>query len=100
MLNTMKKTILMGAGLAVLTTEKIKELVDELVKRGELSEKEAKETLEELREKSRQAKQEWEAKIENTIKKIMAKANIPTRKEIEELKERLTKLEEKIKVAD
>lgn len=100
MLNTMKKTILMGAGLAVLTTEKIKEVVDELVKRGELSEKEAKEALEELREKSRQAKQEWETKIENTIKKIIARANIPTRKEIEELKERLTKLEEKIKTAE
>jgi polyhydroxyalkanoate synthesis regulator phasin len=90
----MKKAFLMSAGLAVMTTGKMKELIDELVKKGELSEKEARETLEELKEKSKQTKKEWEERIEDTIHAVMKRMNIPSRKELDELKDRLAKLEQ------
>lgn len=96
----MKKAILMGAGLAVMTTDKIKELIDELVKKGELSEKEARETLEELKEKSKQTRKQWEEKIEDTISAVMNRMNIPSRKELDELKDRLAKLEQMKKAKD
>lgn len=97
MMEMIRKAFLLGVGLAVTTTEKMKEIVDELVKKGELSEQEAKEVFQELVDKSRQARKDWEAKIENTVRNIMDKADIPSRTEIEELKARLTKLEEKRK---
>jgi len=93
MMDTLKKAVLMGAGLAVLTTEKMKEFFDEMVKKGELTEKEAREAFNEWREKSRQAKKDLETRIEGAVNKVMARANIPTRQELEELKERLAKLE-------
>ena len=92
-----KRAILMGAGLALVTTEKMKEAVDELVKKGELSENEARETLEDLKEKSQQVKKDWEEKIEEIIGRAMGRMNIPTRKELEELKTRLAKLEKSLK---
>ena len=90
----MKKAILMGAGLAVLTTGKMKELMDELVKKGELSEKEAEENLEELKQKAQQIREEWEEKIEDTMSRVLKRMNIPSRKELEDLKDRLARLEQ------
>jgi polyhydroxyalkanoate synthesis regulator phasin len=89
-----KRAFLMSAGLAVMTADKMKELMDELVKKGELSEKEARETLEELKEKSKQTKKEWEERIEDTIHVVMKRMNIPSCKELDELKDRLAKLEQ------
>ncbi|MDQ5987426.1 MAG: hypothetical protein CSYNP_03166 [Syntrophus sp. SKADARSKE-3] len=90
----MKKAILTGAGLALMTTDKIKEMVDELVKKGEMSEKEARETIEELKEKSKLVRTEWEARIDNTIQTVLKRMDIPTHKELDELRERLAKLEQ------
>ena len=90
----MKKAILFSAGLAAMTSEKVKELMDELVTKGELSEKEARQALEEWKEKSKQTKKEWEEKIEGTIVGIMKRMNIPSRKEVDDLEERLARLEQ------
>ncbi len=47
----LKKAVLVGAGLAVMTTEKLKELTEELVRKGDLSRRRP-EALEELKERS------------------------------------------------
>jgi len=90
----MKKAILMGAGLVVMTADKMKEMMDDLVKKGELSEKEARETLEEMKEKSQQIQKDWEERVEQTIDGVLRHLNIPSRKELDELKDRLAKLEQ------
>jgi polyhydroxyalkanoate synthesis regulator phasin len=90
----MKKAILMGAGLAVMTTDKVKELIDELVRKGEISEKEAEENLEEWKQKAQQMRNEWEEKIEEAISAVLKRMNIPSRRELEDLKERLARLEQ------
>jgi len=48
-----KKSMLAGIGLAVLTKEKAEKTVDELIKKGELTKKEGKETIKEFTEKSK-----------------------------------------------
>ncbi len=94
MFDALRKAVLFGAGLAVMTTEKMKDFAEELVKRGEMSEKEAREALKEWMEKSKQARKEMEDKTEAMVNKAMNRMNIPTRSELEELKERLAKLEQ------
>jgi len=91
-----KRAVMMSAGLAAMTSEKMKELIDELVKKGELSEKEARETLETLKDKSQRIREEWEKKIEGITDAAMKRMNIPTRKELEDLRERLARLEKAI----
>ena len=82
-----------GAGLAIMTTEKVQEIMDELVKKGEMTEKEAREAVSEFVEKSKQAKKNLEDKMEQTVTSLLNRLNIPTRKEVEEMKKRLARLE-------
>jgi polyhydroxyalkanoate synthesis regulator phasin len=94
MLDYIRKITLAGAGLAIMTTEKVQEIMEELVKKGEMTEKEAREAVSEFVEKSKQAKKDLEDKMEQMATGLLNRMNVPTRKEIEEIKERLTRLEE------
>jgi polyhydroxyalkanoate synthesis regulator phasin len=60
MLESIKKGFYTGLGLALITKEKAEELAKELVKKGELSEKEGKGFVEEILKKSKEAEQEFE----------------------------------------
>jgi poly(hydroxyalkanoate) granule-associated protein len=93
MLDFIRKMTLAGAGLAIMTTEKIQEFADELVKKGEMTEKEAREAVNEYVEKSKQAKKDLEGKMELWVTGFLNRMNIPTRKELDEIKERLARLE-------
>lgn len=93
MLELVKKTIMAGAGLAVLTAEKLEEIFDELVKKGEVSEKEAKEAISELVERSKAARKDLEEWMEGVVAKVLKRLNIPTRAEVDELKSRIEQLE-------
>lgn len=93
MLDFIRKRTLAGAGLAIVTTEKIQEFADDLVKKGELTEKEAREAVNEYVEKSKQAKKDLEGKMEQWVTGFLNRMNIPTRKELDEIKERLARLE-------
>jgi poly(hydroxyalkanoate) granule-associated protein len=93
MLDFIRKMTMAGAGLAIITTEKIQELADELVKKGEMTEKEAKEAVNEYIEKSKQAKKDLEGKMEQWVSGFLNRMNIPTRKDLDEIKERLARLE-------
>jgi poly(hydroxyalkanoate) granule-associated protein len=93
MLDFIRKMTLAGAGLAIVTTEKIQEFADELVKKGEMTEKEAREAVNEYVEKSKQAKKDLEGKMEQWVTGFLNRMYIPTRKELDEIKERLARLE-------
>ena len=93
MLDYIRKMTLAGAGLAIMTTEKIQALMDELVKKGEMTEKEAREAVTEFVERSKQAKKDLEDKIDQISTGILKRMNIPTRQELDEIKERLARLE-------
>ena len=93
MLDYIRKMTLAGAGLAIITAEKIQEMMDDLVKKEEMTEKEAREAVNEFVEKSKQARSDLEEKVEKTIVSFLNRMNIPTRKELDEIKERLERLE-------
>ena len=88
-----KKAMLACTGLAFMTTEKIQEVIDELLKKGEITEKEARETVADLRKKSKKFKKEMGERTEKIVTGILKHLNVPTKAELEEIKERLEKLE-------
>ena len=92
----LEKVILSGLGLASLTQEKAQKLVDELVKEGEVSEKDgaimAKRAMDNL-EKSRK---EMENKVDKAVKEIVAKANIPSKKDIAALEKKIDELTKRL----
>lgn len=95
-----KKSMLAVAGLAALTREKLEKTVDELIKKGEMTEKEGKETIEELTKKSKEFKEDLTKKVENAVSDMVAKLNIPTRKEFAELKSKIEKMEKSRKTKE
>ena len=96
MFDLLKKMIWLGAGLAVMTTEKIEAVVAELIKKGQLSEKEGKELAAELIARSLTAKKELGEKIDKIITDTLQRMNIPSRKDLEEVKARLERLEKEV----
>lgn len=94
MLNLVKKVMLTGVGLAVMTKEKAEELGRELVKKGEITEKEGKEFVEEILKKSEDARKDFEKKVEESVKKVLAKLDVVTKKDFNKLVERVAALEE------
>lgn len=93
MLEFVKKAFLAGAGLAMMTTEKIQELFNEMVKKGEITEKEARESVSELLERTKDYRQEAQDWLNRGVKSALQSLEVPTREEIEELRARLDRLE-------
>ena len=90
-----KKMMMFGVGLAALTREKTEELVKEFVKKGEMSEKERKQLVNDLMEKSKKMTRDLETKTEEMVTTTLKRLNIPTRKELDELRERVDRLEKR-----
>ncbi|MBN1276002.1 MAG: phasin family protein [Deltaproteobacteria bacterium] len=95
MIDFIKKGLMTGVGLAVMTKDKIEELVKEIIEKGEISEQEGKELIDKLQRKAEQARRDLEQKIEGIVEKTLEKMNVPTRKDITEMEERIKELEKK-----
>ena len=93
MLEFLKRTLWIGAGLAAMTAEKIEETVKEIVNRGHITEKEGKELVDDLIEKSRKAKRDLGERVENAVQETLQRLKIPSRREVDELKGRIEQLE-------
>ncbi len=93
MLEFIKKSIMAGAGLAMMTAEKTQEFFEEMVKKGEISEKEAKDAVSDLLEKSKQLRKDLEEKTEKSVTSVLQRLQVPSRAEVEELKARIEQLE-------
>lgn len=95
MIDLIKKGLMAGVGLAVMTKDKIEELVKEIIEKGEISEQEGKELIDKLQKKAEQARRDLEQKIEGIVEKTLEKMNVPTKKDITEMEERIKELEKK-----
>lgn len=95
MFDLIKKTLLTGVGLGVMTKDKVEELAKELTRKGDLSEKEGKELIDDLLKKSEQARKDLEAKIEGLVRQAMKKLNVATKKDVAQLDAKIKRLEKR-----
>ena len=89
MIDLIKKTMLAGVGLAAMTKDKVEELAEELTEKGELSEREAKELLDDLLKRSKRAKKDLDKKMENVVMKVLKKMDVATKKDIARLDKKI-----------
>ena len=89
MLELIKKTMLTGIGLTVVTKEKVEDLARGLVEKGELTKKEGKEFIDSILKKSEQAKKDLDNKIENVVNKVLGNVNVATKADIERLEKKI-----------
>ncbi|PIU29166.1 MAG: hypothetical protein COT09_02260 [Candidatus Hydromicrobium americanum] len=95
MSDLIKSVVLASLGVLSLTREKAEKLAKDLIRKGELSETEEAKFVKDLMKKAEKAGGEIEEKIEKTVGKTLKKLNIPTRKDLDEIKEKLDKLSKK-----
>lgn len=95
MSDLIKNVVLTSLGVLSLTREKAENLAKDLIRKGELSETEEAKFVKDLMKKAEKAGGEIEEKIEKTVGKTLKKLNIPTRKDLDEIKQKLDKLSKK-----
>jgi polyhydroxyalkanoate synthesis regulator phasin len=80
-----KRAMLVGLG----AQEKARDLVDELVKAGELSKSEAATLVKEWASKAEESTKDMDLKVKDTIAAVFEKLNIPTRDELDKLEKKI-----------
>src|SRR5271155_4434470 len=96
MVDLIKKALYTGVGLAVLTKEKAEELVKDLTQQAKLSEQEGKELFEGLLKQSEQARNDFQAKIDEAVLTVVKRLNLATKDEVASLKAKVEELSSKI----
>jgi polyhydroxyalkanoate synthesis regulator phasin len=92
MADTFNTLLKLGLGTMVLTKERAKKLVEELARQGEVSKGDAQKLLKELVKKGEQSEKTMRREILGVIEKIMKKFDVPSRKEVNELKAEIAAL--------
>ena len=95
MKDLINKGLAFGLGLAAVSKEQIEKLVDELVKKGEVSAAESKDLIRELFEKGETQKKEMNTRIHQQLNKLLKELNIPTKADMDRLEQRIQELENK-----
>lgn len=92
MKETLKTMFYIGAGAAFLTKEKLEELKTELVAKGKVTQEEGKQLLEELTQKSEDAKSQLDQKIQNAVAEQLKKFKMASSDDVAELKSQVDEL--------
>ncbi|RKY58840.1 MAG: polyhydroxyalkanoate synthesis regulator [Candidatus Neomarinimicrobiota bacterium] len=92
MLDLFKKAVLMGLGTVTITKEKVEQIVDELIKKGELTEGERSKAIRDFLLKAQEQEKVLDEKVTSIVKKTIEKFDLPTRKDIERLEKKIDDL--------
>lgn len=91
--DVVRNAMLAGFGIQ----EKVKEFIDELVKKGELSESHGAKLLKEWTEKAGKTSEQLSKNISELVTKTLEKMNLPTKDDIEKLNKEIQSLSDRIK---
>jgi poly(hydroxyalkanoate) granule-associated protein len=91
--DVVRNAILAGFGVQ----EKVKEFIDELVKKGELSESQGAKLVKEWTEKADKSTSDLGKSISELVTKTLEKMNIPTKDDMEKLNKKIQSLSARVK---
>lgn len=91
-----RKSLLLGLGVAALTKERAEKLVDELVSQGEVAQKDRPKALEELFDWTEEEERSLQQKVQEAFRQVVGDLNLPTKDDIKQLDKRLERLEKKL----
>lgn len=90
------RTLMLGVGAAALTVDKAQGVVDELVRRGQMTSEEARETVASLAERSKTEARSTARSLESTLRSTYRELGLATRSEVEDLDFRLRQVEHRL----
>ncbi|UNC92393.1 phasin family protein [Candidatus Contubernalis alkaliaceticus] len=86
------KTILFGLGAISLTKEKAEEMVDMMVKKGEVNKDEAQKVVNDFVEKGKKEREVLQETIKNELNQILNQAELATKEDIGRLENKIDEL--------
>ena len=90
---SLKKLVYAGVGFAAQASEKFEKSIEELVKKGNIEEKEGKKIVNDFFAKSEKTKESFESKFKKTTEEIVTKFKLAPQSEVTALNKRIEKLE-------
>ena len=93
----LQKAWLFGAGVFDFTKDKVEALVQEMVRRGEITQQESSETVKQLLAKAQEAQQGMVAKVKELTKNAIDEIKVAKASDLEALEKRVAALEEALK---
>lgn len=96
MMNELKNLLLAGLGSAAYTYEKASKLIDDMVQKGKLTMDEGKELSEELKRNIKNKVEDVKPLTKDDLVSTLSQMNFATKDDLQNIKQRLDMLEEKV----
>ncbi|HPA71812.1 MAG: phasin family protein [Spirochaetes bacterium] len=96
MIDSIKKALLTGVGLAAMSKEKIEAWAKQFAEEAKLAEGEGKKFVEDILKQTEEARKNAEDQVSKFTKAALDKMGLHTKAEYDELKKRVEELERKI----
>lgn len=96
MIETLKKSLLTGIGLALRSKNEIEDLAKDFAKQSEMNQNEAKAFLKECQDKYDDAKSSLDQRIETAIENVLEKLDLPSKSDLTAINDRIDNLEKLI----
>lgn len=91
-----EKSVNLGLGIAATTKEKVENLVDELIAKGQLEKQEKSAAIKEILDKVEKSETEFKEKTKAIVNETINNFGFASKKEINNLKETISDLQKKI----
>lgn len=95
-LGTLRKMVLASAGVVGVAQDEINHLIQRMVERGEITEKDARKLLGEAQKEFAKRRKSGQTKAEKELEGIMDRMNIPSKGDIEDLTKQVAHLSKRI----
>lgn len=98
-MESLKNIIYAGVGLATMTSDKLKETINDLVERGKISDTEGKRIIDDFFKTTESTKEEFETKIKSMSDKLTSTFDFKGKKEervIKNLEKKISELEKQL----
>jgi len=95
-----ERAFLLGVGAAALTKDRVQDLVEELVKRGQLSGEEGREVADRLVARSREEARAAAKRADSSLQGAYREIGLVTRREFEDIEFRLRQLEHRVQLLE
>jgi poly(hydroxyalkanoate) granule-associated protein len=92
----LRTVLLAGIGAVAIAQEEIDDLVEKLVERGEIAEKDGKKLIHEINEKRKHQSKKTEDQVSKRIEDALERMNVPRKSDIDALGEKINELTVKV----
>jgi len=99
MIDQLKKALTTGIGLALKTWAEVEAAGKDIIKKAQLSEKDAGQFLKSLRESYEKTQKKMEGQVHRLVKDVLKKADIATSDDVSSLKREIQALRKELKAA-